>query len=463
MRRTNRTQCRAAKHAVMALACCVCAPRLSAQVVLNEIFENPPGQREQEIGWEYIELYGAPGTPLDGMAVLVLKGGRDDDRDGIPELLPHLDEVLVLDGCTLSDEGFFTLVGTDDNGRSAARIRCHDFSSASTVDEHVRLFPETFPSQASDRSISSRLDNQGSSTYLLVRIDPEDPARKNLVPGAQIDTDFDGELDELLTIGSDKLAWPNLQVLDEIAWSHQAGHEYTILSENEISETAGLNPDAVSRVRYYPGNPLRGHRTKDVVSSDGRIVGFEVRSTTTADESFLFGVLNTELFPELLVYFDGYDLDGWDQLRGPTDRARTPYSSLPSDPEPDRDPFPALIPRDPDGTLFFDDIRPRGFSLTPGTFNDSQSDSIFQARFIPGDIDFDGHVDQRDAELARALLGAGLGDLVQTEQGRRYRWQCGAAQQIMAIKALNGDRSLLQPISVEHVRSIESLLMSNEE
>ncbi|MFG0313958.1 MAG: hypothetical protein ACF8LL_07215, partial [Phycisphaerales bacterium] len=256
---------------------------------------------------------------------------------------------------------------------------------------------------------------------------------------------------------------PTMQVLDEIAWSHEAGKEYTILGENEISETAGLNPDAVSRIRYYPGNPLRGHRTKDVVSSDGQIVGFEVRSTTTADESFIFGVLDTELFPEQLVYFDGYDLDGWDQLRGPTDRARTPYSSLPSDPEPDRDPFPALIPRDPDGTLFFDDIRPRAFSLTPGTFNDSQSDEIRQARFIPGDADFNGVVDQRDAQLARALLGAGLGDVVQTEQGRRYRWQCGAAQQIMAIKALNGDRSLLQPISAEHVRSIESLLAEHEE
>lgn len=431
--------------------------------MLNEIFENPPGQRTQEIGWEYIELYGAPGMALDGMAVLVLKGGRDEDRDGVPELQAHLDEVLVLDGCTLSGDGFFTLAGSDDNGRSAVRIRSYDFSPAPTVNNHVRLFSEAFPSQASDRSISSRLDNQGSSTYLLVRIDPDDPARRNLVPGARIDTDFDGELDALLTTENGQLAWPTMQVLDEIAWSHQAGREYTILSDNEISETAGLNPDAVSRVRYYPGNPLRGHRTKDVVSSDGAVVGFEVRSTTTADESFIFGVINTELFPEQLVYFDGYDLDGWDQLRAPTDRARTPYAALPTDPEPDRDPFPALVPRDPDGTLFFDDIRPRAFSLTPGTFNDSQSDAIRQARFVPGDIDFDGVVDQRDAQLARALLGAGLGDIVMTEQGPRYRWQCGAAQQIMAIKALNGDRSLLQPISNEHVRAIESLIRKHEE
>ena len=38
-----------------------------AQVVINEVFENPPGIAEEcDARWEYIELYGEPGFDLTG-------------------------------------------------------------------------------------------------------------------------------------------------------------------------------------------------------------------------------------------------------------------------------------------------------------------------------------------------------------------------------------------------------------
>ena len=249
-------------------------------------------------------------------------------------------------------------------------------------------------------------------------------------------------------------------MLDELSWSHRGGKEYTRLKENELSHTVGLNPDAVTRVKYYTGNPMRGHRTKDVISSSGERTGFEILRTSTADESFLFGVLNAEQFPEKLIYFDGYDLDGWDQLRGPTDLSRMPYGELVEDPEPDTDPFPRLIPRSPSGTLFFDDIRPQRFELSPGTFNDSGSEHLRQSRFIPGDINFDGRVDQADIDVARALSGANLRDRITSARPTgqdQYRWQCGAAQQIMAMLSLTQSQNSNGVVGPEHVQVVESL------
>lgn len=440
-----------------------CTSGLRAQVVFNEIFENPPGHSRQEVGWEYIELYGAPGTKLDGLAILVLKGGRDDNRDGVPELFPHLDEVFVLDGCALSSDGFFTLVGSSNDGHSPIRMRCLEYSPPAEVRDHVRQFSDTYPIQSSNRSISSRLDNHGSSTYLLVYIDPEDTARHNLIPGALIDNDFNSELDTFLTVDDQKLKWPTMQVLDEVAWSHKGGKEYTVLEDHEITETTGLNPDCISRIRYYPGNPMRGHRTKDVLSSRGEMVRFEVRSTTTADESYIFGVLNTEYFPDRLVYFDGYDLQGWNQLRGPTDRSRTPYGNLSADPEPDQNPFPGFVPRDPAGSLYFDDMRPVSFTLTPGSFNDSASNNIRQHRFLPGDANFDGKLDQSDLDLTRALIGAELHEQLPSEAGFRFQWQCEAAQQILAIRSLFASPTLAGAITREHLQRLEELIQQAAE
>ena len=161
-----------------------------------------------------------------------------------------------------------------------------------------------------------------------------------------------------------------------------------------------------------------------------------------------------------LVYFDGYDLDGWDQLRGPTDLSRMPYGELVEDPEPDTDPFPRLIPRSPSGTLFFDDIRPQRFELTPGTFNDSGSEHLRQSRFIPGDINFDGRVDQADIDVARALSGANLRDRITSARPTgqdQYRWQCGAAQQIMAMLSLTQSQNSNGVVGPEHVQVVESL------
>ena len=432
----------------------------TAQIVISEILENPPGRGHNETAWEYIELYGAPGASLDHTAILVLKGGIDDNRDGVPEVEPHLAEVFYLDGFRLSEDGFFILAGVRSGGTSPIRVRCLSSMDPATIHAHVKDFSDAYPQHVAHQPERAHLEHDGSSTYLLVYIDPNDPHRTSLQPGALIDKDFDGKRDASLELDGKQLAWPSYQVLDELAWSHRGGQEYTLLKDNEISHTVGLNPDAVTRVRYYTGNPMRGHRTKDVISSSGEHTGFEVLGTSTADESFLFGVLDAEQFPGKLIYFDGYDLDGWDQLRGPTDRSRMPYDELFEDPEPDTDPFPKLIPRSPSGTLFFDDLRPQRFELTPGTFNDSGSEHLRQFRFIPGDINFDGRVDQADIDVARALSGATLRDRIVSgaPSGQdQYRWQCGAAQQIMALLSLTHRQNTNGAVGPEHVRAVESL------
>lgn len=429
----------------LAIAHWACASA-GAQVVINEVFENPPGRGVDETGWEFIELYGRPGFSLDGCMILVIKGGADDDRDGRPEIEPQIDEVFDLSGCALDKNGFFTLVGVRDNGESPIAERffspnpIFDSTRAESAqntrwDSALTFTALTAPGEPS----TTRLDNHGSSTYSLVYIAPDDQSRSLIRRGLNPDQDFDGEFDQPLLVSGAPRDWPRIQTLDEISWSNRGGREYTIWDEHEFSETPGLNPDALSRLAIYAANPARGSYTKDNIDSSGRVTGFRVLPTTIADESFLYGIIDTERFPAQLVYFDGFDVDGWPQLRGPTDRGAAPYGPLTRDPEPDHDPFPRPVRRETGGAIFLDDIRPVGFTLTPGAHNDSKANGISQQRLMRGDVNLDGVLDANDVQLAKALIGAAPDDLIadpSSQGGARYRWQGETLQQIFAALAI---------------------------
>lgn len=338
----------------------------SAQVVINEVYENPPGSgSSNDAILEYIELYGTPGMDLTGYCIAQFKGG-EDNGDDIPEVPAEIDEAFSLDGLTIGSNGFLVIYnGTVAQSLIPLFLPNEGEQSASFFDTHI---PTT--------DTNGNLNNDGSSTYLLIRKRP----LHSIVNGVSVyesgysirkdvdpDVDYDGKLDfgfEVPTTGtSDSVQIIDpIQIIDEFAWSNAGGKEYVRSSEQEISNTDGFNPDAASRVQYYGDNPMLGLR----LNADEETV-----STRTADESFIYGDMT------------GSSVDfTYDDTR---------YGA----------------PTDPLGDGFADiQISAMGdsFKLTPGSFNDHTATGIMQFRFIQGDLNFDGVVDSQDLSLFDSIL-----------------------------------------------------------
>ncbi len=333
----------------------------SGQVVINEVYENPPGSGStNDAVLEYIELYGTPGMDLTGYCIGQFKGGEDND-DNIPEEPAEIDEAFSLDGLTIGSNGFLVIYnGTVAQSLIPLFLPNEGENSASFFDTHI---PTT--------DTNGNLNNDGSSTYLLIRKRPF----HSIVDGASVyeagysirkdvdpDVDYDGKLDfgfEIPTSGtSDPVSMIDpIQIIDGFAWSNAGGKEYVRSSEQEISGTDGFNPDGASRVAYYGENPMLGQR----LNSD-----MEVVPTRTADESFVYGDLT------------GASVDfTYDDTR---------YGA----------------PTDPSGDGFADiaiSVDGDSFKLTPGSFNDHGATGITQFRFVTGDLNFDGVVDADDLSL----------------------------------------------------------------
>lgn len=418
--------------AALAIAAGFAAASADAQVIINEVFENPPGGIADDV-WEYIEFYGRPGTDLTGYAVGLAKGGKDSNDDDIPdgddEIVPEFDEVFTLDGCEIGPNGFFVLFNTS-FGTSFVDdflIPNPDFDPMAEETNFNRPYLNGVAFQTAhipSSDTSGKLSNDNSSTYLLVRRRPNHMIDEN---GMSIyltgyafrkepnpDVDFDGKLDfgvETPAPGVGGVAFEvePLQIVDEVAWSNNGGKEYVRSSEQEISETPGFNPDAISRINYFLENPMIGHRTRDLPGG-----GFEILPTRTADESWVYGEVESLSGADALEYFTGTDSDGFIQFRGPTDPNATPYDGT-CDPEPDDAPSNPACSPNPDGSYFFTELDLAGFKLSPAGFNDFDGsargvDSVTQFRFTRGDFNFDGVVDQDDLDLIEGRAGATLDD-----------------------------------------------------
>lgn len=431
----------------------------SAQVVINEVLENPPGSGSIEDSGEYIELYGKPGMDLTGYAIALIKGGRDANGDNVPEIVPEVDEAYSLDGLTIPESGFLLLVSTNVAEFSYFGTNfgtpnpSYDPGEPDAVDNRrwldaISFFAIHIPSS----DTAGNLANDDSSSYVLVRKRPfhsinQDGEsvyatgyawRKETTP----DVNFDGDLDYDLPFegGSARMMQP-YQVVDDVAWSNGGGKEYVRSSQQEISDTPGFNPDAISRLNYFVENPMRGHRTRDQGS------GFEILPTRTADESWVYGELTTLAS---LVYATDTDAEGFVRTKAPTDLNAMPFDGA-CDPEPDDvAPSGACAPS-PGGEFFFTDLDVTGFAMTPLAHNDHPTDaSIAQFRFVRGDFDFNGVVDQADLALIQSRLGATLDDqearLVDPGTPGNpnddveimdWRWQGGEFQQILMMRDMD--------------------------
>ncbi|MFT3686814.1 MAG: GC-type dockerin domain-anchored protein [Phycisphaerales bacterium] len=169
------------------------------------------------------------------------------------------------------------------------------------------------------------------------------------------------------------------QMVDDIAWSNGGGKEYSRSKQQEISDTTGFNPDAVSRLAYYGANPQRG----------SLFSGGEMKQTHMADEEFVYGdILDSA---PLVSYAPGF-------VGGPTDQSGPLYNDS------------GVL--DPAGTHRLNDINLTGFKLTPGSFNDvdataSGGRNNVQFRFVRGDFNFDGVVNCDDRNMIYDMWAAG--------------------------------------------------------
>jgi len=232
----------------------------SAQLVINEAFENPPGGSDEL--WEFIEFYGPPGMALDGYAVALLKGGTDTNGDDIPENPAEIDEAFTLDGLTIGSNGLLLLVNDTGGGSFSELLADPETTIAYFSQQHI---------PTSDTP--GKLANDWSSTYALVRKRPDAGGQYGTAWRKEVD--HDENFDSLVDFGPPFQNFGSpiepYQMVDDIAWSHSGGKEYVRDGDDEISETPDFNPDAISRVAYYGENP-----------------GF---GTSRADEEWVFGDL----------------------------------------------------------------------------------------------------------------------------------------------------------------------------
>lgn len=421
----------------------------SAQLTINEVFENPTNGGDAS--WEYIEIYGPPGYDLTGYAVVLVKGGEDTDDDSVPDgafmqKAPEIDEGFALDGWTTNQDGLFVIYNREDFGFTGLDPYLDnnpdfDFFAPEGPD-NPRYFHAVSFQASSIPSVdtASRLENDGSSTYLIVRrrpgyalspegaseYGPEYAWKKDVSP----DVDFNSRLDfgDEHTLGvpvfygdgldgaqNTALVLEPVQIVDEIAWSNGGGKEYNIrgrkLLSNQFSETPGFNPDAVVRMRYDSKNPLIGWTINPNTGDLDR--------TSLADESWIYGeTINTQpggpdytLFkPMLEVGGDGIPGTADDELNhlAPVDPTGPTYSYAgPGSPNPLAAPFFADSgARDSGGELIFEPYDITGFRITPNSMNDAPVDTPLastaiaqQDRFVTGDFDFDGDVDCDDRTM----------------------------------------------------------------
>ncbi|MCG3138018.1 MAG: hypothetical protein HJJLKODD_01874 [Phycisphaerae bacterium] len=269
------------------------APVVYGQVVINEVFVNPPGSAGDDIR-EFIEFMGTPGMKLDGFAVVNLIGLQEKyyplgSIPPEPTLIPEMDEFFSLDGQSLGKNGLL-VIGSGSAGSYPNLLADTNFVQWSNL------------WNGGDTG-SRKLENDGSTTFVLVRnrrgitqADPLDPLgllwgkdvkidRELITPvidpqdGIAKDQFGDGNVDN--GDGLDAFGVPvedlkgkstpaditdDLEMVDEFSEEHDRGWEYDFddrhVDEDStipglpyrhvhaLDDPQGFQPDAYARVDY---------------------------------------------------------------------------------------------------------------------------------------------------------------------------------------------------------------------
>ncbi len=447
--------CSGVAAAFLALAVCGSA---RSQVVINEVCSNPAGLGSDP-RYEFVELYGTPGMSLDGYMIACVFGGGDANVDGIPgpllsgwvpgEEMPIIDEAWSLDGRTIGSNGLFVLYNSGlNNSLIPAKM------AAATNRATFQQCNITFTGFT-----GGDLRNNGSQNYILIRKRPNHSmsgATSVYAPGyawakgINPDVNFDGRIDlngvgTLVSTGFAPAIEPSVQsqepgapptaaastlepyqMVDEFGCVDGDGRTYFRNNEQKISDTPGGNPDGICRVAYYGTNPNRGWRTEHVTLTTVR--------TRMADEEFFYGELDAAAITQMKFISDPL------------------YSGGPTDPNGPHYNVSRVL--DPAGSYLFDDVSRVGYHMTPGTFNDVNSTAIgganvTQFRFVRGDFNFDGVVNQADMQLIQSRLGASLDDQIAIVDNRgttataddvnrtAWNWQGRDFNALLAMMGMN--------------------------
>ena len=171
------------------------------------------------------------------------------------------------------------------------------FNGGAEANERLVVF-----AQGSSSTVYADHADEGAAV-----LDPRDTtSQKVLLLGGNAPAEVGVNSERVATpaVGGPKFLEP-YQMVDDVAWSNGGGKEYVRSSQQEISDTAAFNPDAVSRVRYFGSNPQLGHV----------LVAGEMKQSRMADEEFIYGdVLDTGPQSLPLVSYNAAPLCG-----GPTD------------------------------------------------------------------------------------------------------------------------------------------------
>ncbi len=383
----------------------------SAQVFINEVFNNPPGSTDDFR--EYVELQGTPGMKLDGFMFAVANGVDASyflpgTIPPIPTPAPEIDELFCLDGLELGPNGLLVLAITTQ-------------SNYPTVLPDANFAEWKLLQNGLSSGSAGKMQNDGSNTFFLVRrrpgATPQDPLHPKgwiwrkaalqdheLVPsvidpdtGLLADRFGDGELDE----GQPDNLGPNsttndmhgittgefLEIVDEVSYEANAGLEYDTDDRlvdvgssgqprperkvHTLDDPQGFTPDAISRVDYR----VKGSGWTPAPGAVGQLANGN-NWQDTATEQWIRG--------------ETVDVSGasyYDIQVNVDPKALQPYTT--------QVPLWLADGQAPD----FSFVSTTGYKLEAGRVNK------FATPFIPGDVDRDGDCDADDIAKMRAVFG----------------------------------------------------------
>lgn len=216
---------------------------------LNEILVNAEGEPDEEC--QYIELFGCPNTSLEDLAIIVIDSYDDDGT-----LVTEIDECWYFSSSKYKTDqyGYFVLWNSGSNSqtpstaRASSQIYAELPEDLSQINEDNSTFNSANPRweacfeevRNTDGENCGNIKNNGSKTFLLVDLSLSTNVslaeiRKDVACDTNSDSELDGDLQ-------------NLYVIDQFAWSHDGGKEYTTNEADEWDFAAGWNPEGASRV-----------------------------------------------------------------------------------------------------------------------------------------------------------------------------------------------------------------------